>query len=194
MRFVLSITLICLSGCLENALEKRDAPPTPQDMETSFFDAAVDGPVDAVPDAMVDAPPDAFVPDSPPVDAPVDAAPIVVQFDLTGDTSILEGEQAMYSIGYSGGTIPQGTTISVAVATTDITTTAADYMPVSFRLNFNSLTPNPSTVPVQIIDDALVEGSEQYLFTISDIMVTPTGTASGTFGNTTVNTTITDND
>ena len=108
--------------------------------------------------------------------------PITV--NVTGDTSVDEGDDATYTVSLSGGTPTADLTVSYATA--DGTATAgSDYTGIATTtLTFTSADHADKTVDVETIDDMRAEAEEDFTFTISNPLgggATPTlGTASVT--------------
>ena len=108
--------------------------------------------------------------------------PITV--NVTGDTSVDEGDDATYTVSLSGGTPTADLTVSYATA--DGTATAgSDYTGIATTtLTFTSADHADKEVDVETIDDMRAEAEEDFTFTISNPLgggATPTlGTASVT--------------
>ncbi|QEX22456.1 aggregation factor core protein MAFp3, isoform C [Hypericibacter adhaerens] len=116
-----------------------------------------------------------------------------LHWDITGQTQVTEGQDATYTVSYSGATLAPGQTASVTVQTgnhatgSPDATAGTDYTVLSTVLTFTGGNPNAQTVLVHTTDDTIVEGTEDYQVQIS-------GQSSGTITQPTAPTDIIDND
>lgn len=107
-------------------------------------------------------------------------------FDIAGTTQLNEGDTGTYTVSYASGSIAPGNTVTITVASADGTATAPDdYTALSTVLSFTGGGVTTQTVAVSTLEDAVVDGTEDYTVTIS-------GQSAGTLGTATVETDILD--
>ena len=138
----------------------------------------------------------------------------VATWSITGDATVAEGADAKYIVNLAG-TLQAGETASIELHIGNVTAIAPDYANLAAAVNLavanytgpGSLAFDGTTltftsdgspmgdlcIEVGAIDDALVEGSEDFIVSIANPGTT-TGSAVVTAGPTVVTTTITDND
>ncbi|MEH6475103.1 MAG: Calx-beta domain-containing protein, partial [Sneathiella sp.] len=130
----------------------------------------------------------------------------VIEFSITGDTSVAEGSSASYLIGYSG-TLQAGETASVDVSLAEDGASSADYedfltalgdaLTAGVTLSGNTLTFDSSATSLSLsldtIADSLVEGAEDFNIFLSNDTA-PNVETSIDGANSNVGTTITDDD
>ncbi|WP_151117900.1 Calx-beta domain-containing protein [Hypericibacter adhaerens] len=117
-----------------------------------------------------------------------------LQWSITGDSLVNEGNAAVYTVTYTGAVLAPGITATVTVQTGPGTNGSepdadsnTDYTSLSTVLTFTGGDSNAQTVSVQTVDDTLVEGTEDYSVQIS-------GQSAGNITQGTAPTDIVDND
>ncbi len=102
----------------------------------------------------------------------IDATPLTL--NLAGDGSVAEGAAASYTVSLAGGTLTNDQQVSVQVATgpgmtlVPDATPGVDYNPLTQTLTFTAAAQAPVRLSVVTLDDALVEGSEEYMVNLSN--------------------------
>ena len=122
------------------------------------------------------------------------AASDPITVNLSGPSSIKEGNAATYTVSLSPAGVTPTEDLTVRYATSDGTATAgSDYTSASSSVTFTQDSPSDKTFTVQTTEDILAEDSEDFTVTISS--PTGGGSASPSLGTSfSVTTTITDND
>ncbi|WP_146115949.1 retention module-containing protein, partial [Malikia granosa] len=121
----------------------------------------------------------------------LDVNPLTV--NLVGDATVAEGATASYTVSLEGGTLANDQQLSVQVATgpgktlVPDATSGVDYNPLTQTLTFTAAVQGPVKLTVVTLDDALVEGTEEYTVNLSNV-------AGGVIGAGSVTTQIIDDD
>ncbi|QEX17035.1 hypothetical protein FRZ44_23310 [Hypericibacter terrae] len=96
-----------------------------------------------------------------------------LQWSVTGTTQLFEGSDGTYTVSYTGGTLENGQTATITVATGNATgnatpdaTAGVDYSSISTVLTFTA-GQTAQTVSVHTLDDTANEGFEDYQVQIS---------------------------
>ncbi len=96
--------------------------------------------------------------------------------NLIGDATVAEGATASYTVSLEGGTLANDQQLSLQVATGPGTTLVPDatpgldYNPLTQTLTFTAAVQGPVKLSVVTLDDALVEGSEEYTVNLSNVV------------------------
>ncbi|OGB72272.1 MAG: hypothetical protein A2486_07525, partial [Burkholderiales bacterium RIFOXYC12_FULL_65_23] len=104
--------------------------------------------------------------------------------NLVGDATVAEGATAGYTVSLAGGTLVNDQQLSVQVATGPGTTlvpdatSGVDYNPLTQTLTFTAAAQGPVRLSVVTLDDALVEGAEEYTVNLSNVVGGAIGTGS----------------
>ncbi|MEX0809525.1 MAG: Calx-beta domain-containing protein [Dongiaceae bacterium] len=117
-----------------------------------------------------------------------------VLWAIAGATQITEeAANAIYTISYSGAALGEGVTATISVATGNSgmswpnATASADYTALATTLTFTASGATSKTVAVSIMEDTIVEGTEDFAVTLAD-------PSTGVLGSSQVNTLIVDDD
>ncbi|MDZ4735683.1 MAG: Calx-beta domain-containing protein, partial [Rhodospirillaceae bacterium] len=129
-----------------------------------------------------------------PLDDDEEPGPTDQIWSIDGGESVVEGDNAIYTVSYTGASLAPGQTMTISVATSggydsslNDAAAGSDYTALGTVLTFTGGSATSQTVAVSTIDDTVVEGSEDYSVTIDDQSV-------GTIGTSQSNTVITDDD
>ncbi|MEX1108824.1 MAG: Calx-beta domain-containing protein, partial [Dongiaceae bacterium] len=127
-----------------------------------------------------------------PLDEDEEPGPTDQIWSIEGGESVVEGDDAIYTVSYTGAALAPGQTVTISVATAggfDSSLNDAeggtDYTSLGTVLTFTGGGATAHTVVVSTIDDTVVEGSEDYTVTISN-------PETGTLGTSQANTIIDD--
>jgi len=121
----------------------------------------------------------------------IDAPQLTV--NLVGGETVAEGSTASYTVSLAGGTLANDQQLSVQVATgpgqtlVPDATSGVDYNPLTQTLTFTAAAQGEVKLSVVTLDDALVEGAEEYTVNLSNVV-------GGTIGQGSVTTSIVDDD
>jgi hypothetical protein len=123
----------------------------------------------------------------------IDSEPSL-EWNITGDQLVNEGNVAQYIISYSGGTLAAGQIATIVVNTGPGLTilpdanAGSDYLPInSITLTFVGGEDTSQIINVQTLNDIISEGNEEYTVSISNNSI-------GTINNSTVETVILDSE
>jgi len=117
-----------------------------------------------------------------------DGSDTILSWQIAGNSSVEEGQNAVYTVSYSGATLADGQIATVTIdSASGGATEGEDYLGVHTVLTFTGGQSATQTLQVGTVDDTNVEGTESYTVSITQV-------DRGSIGNGTAGTTISDND
>jgi hypothetical protein len=92
------------------------------------------------------------------------------QWSISGPENVVEGDAAVYTIGYSGGTLAEGEIATVTIDSASGTALEGDdYLGVHTVLTFTGGQTATQTLQIATSDDSVVEGTENYTVSITQV-------------------------
>jgi hypothetical protein len=117
-----------------------------------------------------------------------DSSDTILSWQIAGDSSVEEGQNAVYTVSYSGATLADGQIATVTIdSASGSATEGDDYLGVHTVLTFTGGQSATQTLQIGTVDDTNVEGTESYTVSITQV-------DRGSIGNGTAGTAIIDND